>query len=238
MYIVLVMPDVVLNKKKFPYKLILLGCIVVLGIILHQMGIFDWYRFLEVGEKYAHTWWFPPVIIIIKALLYMFALPGSVMYWVSGLLFPPLYATIIIVIGGVLGAVLAYRFSRSMSRDSAERIQSSRFFKMLRNHSDFATLSAIRSLPNFPHSIINYGSGMLNIPMPRFLISTIIGFAAKGFLYASAIHHAATADALSDAIQLRTVLPLIGLVALFAIGKLFKRKVPPLPATEQEQETP
>lgn len=221
------MPDVIPNKKKFPCKPILLGCIILLGIILHQTGIFDWYHFLEVGKKYAHTWWFPPVVVIIKAVLYMFALPGSTMYLVSGLLFPPLYATVIVVIGGVSGAVLAYRFSRSMSRDSAERIQSSRFFKMLRNHSDFVTLSAIRSLPGFPHSIINYGSGMLNIPMPRFLISTIIGFAAKGFLYTSAIHHAATADALSDAIQLRTVLPLLGLAALFVIGKLFQRKAAP-----------
>ncbi len=229
------MSDVILKKRKYPYKLILLGGIILTGIILHQMGIFDWYRFLEIGEKYAHTWWFPPAVVITKAALYMFALPGSTMYWVSGLLFPPVYATIIVVFGGVFGAVLAYRFAQNMSRDSAERIRSSRFFKILRNHSDFATLSAIRSLPNFPHSIINYGSGMLNIPMPRFLVSTIIGFTAKGFLYTSAIHHAATADALSDAIQLRTVLPLLGLVLLFAAGKLLQRKLPQS-STEPDRE--
>jgi len=231
------MDDLSGRKTKFPYKLIILGVIIVTGITLHQLGIFDWRRFLEIGEQYAHTWWFPPVIIIIKALLYMFALPGSSMYWVAGLLFEPLYATTIVVTGGVSGAILAYRFSQGMSKDAAERIQSSRFFKVIRNHSDFATLSAIRSLPNFPHSVINYGSGMLGVPMTRFLTSTIIGFTAKGYLYTSAIHHAATADDLSDVIRLQTVLPLIVLTLLFVAGKLLQRKLPEQ-SIEQDRETP
>lgn len=217
------------TKSKFPVKLILLGVIILAGVILHHTGIFDWYRFLEIGEYYAHTWWFPPLVVIVKAVLYMFALPGSSMYWISGILFEPLFATIIVVIGGVLGAVLAYRFSQSMSHDQAEKIQSSRFFKVILNHSDFATLSAVRSLPNFPHSIINYSAGMLRVPMKRFLLSTLIGFTAKGYLYTSAIHHAATADDLSDVIKLHTILPLIGLTLLFVVGKFLQRKLPEQP---------
>lgn len=227
-----------LEKKKRPYKLLLLGAIIVSGIVLHQMGILDWYRLLDIGEKYAHTWWFPPIVIVVKAVLYMFAMPGSSMYWVAGILFPPLYATIIVVIGGVSGSILAYRFSQNMSKDSANRIQSSRFFSVIRNHSDFLTLSAIRTLPNFPHSVINYGSGILHVPMTRFLLSTIIGFTAKGYLYTAAIHHAATADDLTDVIQLETILPLIVLTLLFVIGKFFQRKKLPEQPIEPEQETP
>ncbi len=232
------MTEVMLEKKKRPYKLLLLGAIIVSGIVLHQMGILDWYRLLDIGEKYAHTWWFPPIVIVVKAVLYMFAMPGSSMYWVAGILFPPLYATIIVVIGGVSGSILAYRFSQNMSKDSANRIQSSRFFSVIRNHSDFLTLSAIRTLPNFPHSVINYGSGILHVPMTRFLLSTIIGFTAKGYLYTSAIHHAATADDLTDVIQLETILPLIVLTLLFVIGKFFQRKKLPEQPIEPEQETP
>jgi len=238
LYIVTVMTEVMLEKKKRPYKLLLLGAIIVSGIVLHQMGILDWYRLLDIGEKYAHTWWFPPIVIVVKAVLYMFAMPGSSMYWVAGILFPPLYATIIVVIGGVSGSILAYRFSQNMSKDSANRIQSSRFFSVIRNHSDFLTLSAIRTLPNFPHSVINYGSGILHVPMTRFLLSTIIGFTAKGYLYTAAIHHAATADDLTDVIQLETILPLIVLTLLFVIGKFFQRKKLPEQPIEPEQETP
>jgi len=237
LYISSAMSDVLIEKKKRPYKLIIFLVIVATAITLHQLGVFDWYRLVEVGEIYAHTWWFPVVVIITKAVMYMFAMPGSSMYWVAGILFEPIYATIIVVIGGVGGSLLAYGFSQRMSAESAQRIQSSRFFSVIRNHSDFLTLSAIRTLPNFPHSIINYGSGMLRVPLPRFIISTIIGFTAKGYLYTAAIHHAATADDLSDVIQLETVLPLIGLTLLFAIGKFFQRKKLPETVTEPDQET-
>ncbi len=124
------MSEVLLEKKKPPYKLLILVAIIVTGIVLHQLGILDWYRLLEVGEKYAHTWWFPPLVIIVKAVLYMFAMPGSSMYWVAGLLFTPLYATTIVVIGGVAGSVMAYYFSRSMSKGPADRIKKSRFFRL------------------------------------------------------------------------------------------------------------
>jgi uncharacterized membrane protein YdjX (TVP38/TMEM64 family) len=214
------------SRKKGPYKLIILGLIVIAGILLHQTGIVDWHTLLAMGERYAHTWWFPAAIVVVKAVLYMFAMPGSSMYWISGLFFRPPVATALVVVGGVGGAVLAYYFSQKMSQEMAERIRASRFFGIMRNHSDFATLSAIRTLPNFPHSIINYGSGILNVPMPRFLVSTIIGFAAKGYLYTSAIHHAATADELADVVRWETILPLVGLTLLFIIGKLLQRRFP------------
>jgi uncharacterized membrane protein YdjX (TVP38/TMEM64 family) len=219
------MAEIDLAKPKRPYKLIILGIIIVTGVILHQSGVFDWYRILEVGEQYAHLWWFPPLIIIVKAVLYVFALPGSSMYWVAGVFFEPLAATVILVIGGLGGAIGGYFFSRRMSGEMEEKIQTSRFFRILRNHSDFATLSAIRTLPNFPHSIINYGSGLLHVPLPRFIVSTLIGFTAKSYLYASAIHHAATAEDASDVVQLQTILPLIGLTILFVAGKLISKRV-------------
>lgn len=224
-------------NKNLPHKLILLGIILVSGFILHQLGIFDWHRFLDLGGHYASRWWFPAAVILVKAFLYMFALPGSSMYWVAGLFFEPLIATPIVVAGGVSGAILAYLFSQKLSADSVERISSSRFFRVIRDHSDFPTLCAIRTLPNFPHSVINYGSGILRVPLPRFIGATIIGFAAKGFLYTSAIHHAATADYLSDAIRLETILPLIGLTVLFLAGKFLQRRLPRKP-TAPERETP
>lgn len=224
------------RAKKGPYKLVILGLIVIAGVILHQTGVIDWHTLLEMGELYAHTWWFPAAIVIVKAVLYMFAMPGSSMYWISGLFFRPPVATTLVVIGGVSGAVLAYYFSQKMSQEMADRIRTSRFFGIMRNHSDFATLSAIRTLPNFPHSIINYGSGILNVPMPRFLLSTIIGFTAKGYLYTSAIHYAATADELAEVVRWETILPLVGLTLLFIIGKLLQRRFP-RKTTEQDPGT-
>jgi uncharacterized membrane protein YdjX (TVP38/TMEM64 family) len=213
------------KARKRTYKPYVLIGLLVTGIILHQLNVIDWFRILNIAETYAHHWWFPPLIVTVKAVLYIFALPGSSMYWVAGLLYEPLPATLIIVIGGVGGAIGAYFFSRSMSDEMSERIESSRFFSFLKVHGDFASLSAARTLPNFPHSVINYGAGILNIPFPSFFFSTLIGFTAKGYLYTSAIHHAMIADELSDVVKLETLLPLILLTALFIIGKLLQKRL-------------
>lgn len=206
-------------KKRVPYKIIMFALLISAGVILHLLGWFDWRRFIELGEEYAHTWWFAPAIIIIKVVLYTFALPGSVMFWVAGLFYNPITATLVIVAGGVGGASAAYFFARSISRGDADKVESSRFFSLLNKHTDLATLCAVRTLPNFPHTVINYGSAILNVPFPRFIISTLVGFTVKGYLYSSMIRRAATADGLSDVIDLKTFGSLIIVAALFIAGK-------------------
>ena len=192
--------------------------------MLDRMGLFDWRRVIQIGEIHAHRWWFPPTLVLLKAVFYLFAFPGSIFFWVAGLLYHPLEATLIIAAGGVGGALCAYFFSRKMSLAFAEKVRNSRFFRFMANHSDFATLCAVRTLPGFPHSIINYGAGMLRIPLPRFALSTLIGFTAKGYVYASAIRLAATADEIGDALSPGAIFPLFALGALFIAGNLLQRK--------------
>jgi uncharacterized membrane protein YdjX (TVP38/TMEM64 family) len=213
-----------IEKPKRPYKIILLGLILILGILAVQLGWFDWRLFLHQGEQYAHLWWFAPAVIVAKVVLYTFALPGSTLIWVAGLFYHPIAATLIIVAGGTGGALAAYGFCQRMSADAHRRIETSRFFQFLRRHSDWATLCAIRILPNFPHSVINYGSGLLALPLPRFVISTVVGFAVKGYLYAAMIRNAATADTLAEVIDLKILGPLFILAALFLVGKAIQRR--------------
>lgn len=203
--------------------MIILGLLVSAGVILHLLGWFDWRRFIELGEQYAHHWWFAPAIIVIKVVLYTFALPGSVMFWVAGLFYDPIPATAVIVAGGVGGATAAYFFARRISGEDAGKVETSRLFSLLQNHTDFTTLCAVRTVPNFPHTVINYGAGILNIPLPRFIVSTLVGFTIKGYLYASMIRRAATAEGLSDAICFKTVGSLFIVAALFMAGKAFQQ---------------
>lgn len=213
------MPESRPAKKGVPYKIIILVLFVSAGVILHLLGWFDWRRFIEGGEKFAHTWWFAPAIIMIKVVLYAFALPGSVMFWVAGLFYDPITATMVIVAGGVGGATAAYSFARSMSGEDADRLETSRFFSLLQKHTDLATLCAVRILPNFPHTVINYGAGVLKVPLLRFVVSSVIGFIIKGYLYASMIRRAATSDSILEAFDLKTIGSLFIIAALFIAGK-------------------
>ncbi len=215
------LPD---NKSIKSFKLILLGLLVFAGIVLHQLGILEERFFLEAGERHLDRWWFAPLIILVKAVLYIFALPGSLMYVVAGLLYQPIHATLIIVAGGVAGAIGAYFFSRYMSQATRQRVQSSKAFSIMKKHGDFATLSAVRILPGFPHSVTNYGSGILGIPLRRFIITAAIGFAVKGYLYSSAIHQATRRGDPEGSGGLGMVIPLVLLAALILLGKILRRK--------------
>lgn len=211
------------GRNRVPYKIIMLGLLISAGVILHLLGWFDWRRFIELGEEYAHTWWFAPAIIMVKMVLYTFALPGSVMFWVAGLFYDPIPATAVIVAGGVGGATTAYFFARSISGEDAGRVETTRLFSLMRKNTDLATLCAVRTLPNFPHTVINYGAAILNVPLPRFIISTLVGFTIKGYLYSSMIRRAATADGFSGIIDLRTIGSLLIVAALFMAGKAFQQ---------------
>ncbi|MCJ8501201.1 TVP38/TMEM64 family protein [Desulfatitalea alkaliphila] len=207
------------------YKPILFGLVVVLGIVAGQLGWFDWRLFVAQGERYAHLWWFIPALIAAKVVLYTFALPGSTLIWVAGLFYQPLTATAIIVAGGTLGALAAYGLCRWLAgKGGGSPAKPARVLRFLYSNSDWGTLLAVRTLPNFPHSVINYGAGVLAVPLPRFLIATAVGFTIKGFLYALMIRNAATADTIAEAIDLQTLGPLFVLAALFLAGPALQRR--------------
>lgn len=210
--------------RNIPYPVTLLLVLILAAIVLDRTGAFDRHPMVRIGEIHAHRWWFPPALVLIKIAFYTFAFPGSVFFWVAGLLYHPLEATLIIAAGGLGGALCGYFFSRKMSLSFVKKIRDSRFFRTIEKHSDFASLCAVRTLPSFPHSIINYSAGMLRLPLPGFALSTLIGFTAKGYVYASAIRLAGTADELSDVLSPSAFIPLLALVVLLIAGKLLQRK--------------
>lgn len=163
------------------------------------------------------------MVIALKIVLYAFALPGYFLYWVAGIHYPPVKATLVIVMGGVIGAVTA--FARRMSGDATRKIGTSRFLSYLKTHSDFGTLCAIRLLPAFPHSVINYGSALIGVPLHRFVLSTLIGFSVNGYLYASAIWNTIKADNLKDITSSETMIPIVLLSLLFLFARIWHQRL-------------
>ncbi|SDB05177.1 Uncharacterized membrane protein YdjX, TVP38/TMEM64 family, SNARE-associated domain [Desulfonatronum thiosulfatophilum] len=196
------------------------GWVVILGI----MGLALWFG-MEYGklihlkaEQWTHTWWLVPILICAQAFPFALALPGSIMFLVIGLLYDPLPATAMITAGGVLGSTLAYYFSRRLGNSWVSRVQQGRMYQILRRNTNFLMLCAMRTLPGFPHSIINYGSGLLRIPLKRFVISAMIGYMLKGLLYASMLHGVMDVDEGREMISLEVLWPLIVLAGLFIVG--------------------
>lgn len=158
----------------------------------------------------------PLFIIFSMAAAWTFALPGSVFFFVTPLLFAPPEATLIICAGSAAGTAMGYATARYIGGPWVERFHSHRITQFLTRHSSFASLFAIRIFPGSQHGLINYGAGLVKVPILRFLIATISAIAIKAFLYAKAIEGSVGASNIREALNWQTVtaLSLLGLLAL------------------------
>ncbi len=197
---------------------VILLIMVALGIVLHYSGVLDWGKILHWARSESHHWWIPLALISFQILLFTLALPGSAMLLVVAPLYSPGTATLILTTGATLGALGAYWFARRETLAWSVRVKDSHLFHVLEQKGDFLSLCAIRLLPAFPHSVINYGAGLLHLHLVSFIFSSIIGLGIKSFLYSNAIHGALQASRVSELIRVDTLGPLVILALLTTIA--------------------
>lgn len=198
--------------------------LVCIGALLHALGVFDWRETLQWARGHAQHWWLAAALIAAQVVLFMFALPGSTVLWLVAPLYPPAVAAAILAAGGSLGGLAGYFFARRMTARQMALLRRKRLFLLLEKHADFPALLALRLLPAFPHSVINYGAGVLRLPVAAFLAAAALGLGVKSFLYASVIYPVAQAE-FSEFARMDTVLALLGLALLVFAGRAFRRRV-------------
>lgn len=191
------------------YKLIILVILVGLGITLKLTGKIDPEQLIVVARQYADHWWLGLLLVAIQTVLFTFAMAGSSMVWITAALFTPLTSTAIITAGTTLGAVSAYFFSKLLSEEWTQKIKNTRIYKLLHKEGNFLTLYALRMMPGFPHSVINYSSGILKIKFINFIPAAMLGTAVKTYVYSVVIYNTTTPGALSSSISVSTVWPLL-----------------------------
>lgn len=202
------------------WQIVLLIVLISTGLILQFSGLLDLRMLLQWAKKYSEFSWLPVLLILIQAMMFTFALPGSSMLWIVAPLYQPLTATAFLIIGTTLGALSAYWLAHHTHSPWLQQVKKQHIFSMLKQRSDFFILFILRIFPGLPHSLINYCAGLLQISLISFVITTIIGTGIKTLLYAQAIHTAVNTEALSGQELLGIVIPLLLLVVLSIISRL------------------
>jgi uncharacterized membrane protein YdjX (TVP38/TMEM64 family) len=200
------------------YKLFLLAGLVALGIALQLSGTIDIRQIINLARTYSDTWWLGLLIVVIQIMLFTFAMAGSTLVWIIAALFAPLTSTVMITTGTTLGGVLAYLFSGRLSDEWVHKVQHSRIYQYLRKQGNLFTLLALRMMPGFPHSVINYSAGILKIRMTSFITATIAGTAIKAYVYSLVIYNATTPEQAPTAMELSSIWPLLALSLLILLG--------------------
>jgi uncharacterized membrane protein YdjX (TVP38/TMEM64 family) len=204
------------------YKSIILVTLVLLGITLQLTGIIDLEQLIIVARQHSDHWWLVVLLVAIQAVLFTFAMAGSSMVWISAALYSPITSTAIMTAGTTLGAVSAYIFSQLLSVELTQKIKNTHIYKLLYKQGNFLTLFALRMMPGFPQSVINYSSGILKIKLINFIPAAIFGTAVKTYVYSVLIYNASTPSALSSSIDVSTVWPLLLLSFLILIAVFTK----------------
>lgn len=206
-------------------KLLIVVLLLASGVLLQVTGMLDAEKILAVAREYSQYWWLVAILILLQSILFTFALAGSLFLWIVAPLYPPAMATFILVAGGTLGGLGAYLFSEYLVDDWIKKIETSRTYKLLRKQGNFFTLFAMRVFPAFPHSLINYSSGILKVNLTHFISAAILGLSIKSYLYARVIHGATTAVSLEELLNIATFGPLILLSVISLVGVYIKYRL-------------
>lgn len=158
------------------------------------------------------------LVLLVMVVLFSIGLPGSFGIWLIAPFQSPLISTVLLVAASVSGALGAYAVSMRLRGDWRPEGTSRKIFLILEERSDFLTQTALRVLPGFPHSVINFAGGVLLLPLAVFTLSALIGLTIKWAVYSTALHGLADAIETGSAIQASTIAPLIVLSVLLLLG--------------------
>lgn len=177
--------------------------------------------------------WGPVVFVVLAAGLTLALFPYPLVAAASGLLFGTVGGTAASVLGGTLGAVLAFLVARhgaapAISRLAGERLEPLQAAVARRG---FVAVLYARILPGVPRDVANYAFGLTRVRMRDFMLATLIGIAPRAFAYTALGGSFRNLDS-PEAIVAMVVLVLMGLgAALLALrerrGGIVRRRPTP-----------
>lgn len=210
--------------KKYRYKILFLISLIAVGVVSQLSGMFDPGKIITIAREYADQWWLLILLVLLQMILFTFALAGSSFLWVAAALYAPLTASLVLAFGAALGGISAYFFSQRLTDEWVHKVESSRAYLLLQKHDNFFTLLALRIMPAFPHSVINYSSGILNVNIVAFISASFIGVGIKSYVFVTVIQQAASSGSIYDLLDLSVLAPLILISAVLFVGVLIVNK--------------
>jgi len=211
--------------KDYKKEIIIVAVLITAGILLELAGLLDAEKMLGIARQYSDQWWLVLVLILLQAVLFTFALAGSFFLWIAAPLYPPLLSTFILAAGATLGGISAYLFSRRLTDDWIVKIENSHAYRLLHKQDNFFTLFAMRVFPGFPHSFVNYSSGILKVKLSHFIAAAILGISIKSYIYSNVIYNATSSASFDELLDISTYGPLILLSVISLAGVIIKNKL-------------
>ncbi len=217
-----------MKKNKFGQKRIIfdiLAILIIFGLLIYFARPF--FNFLAQQQSAAqfilkYGTLGPLILIGLEAFQEMvIGLPGITT--IAGYTFGPIWATIYSLLGGTIGAIIAFYIARLLGRPILKRFvgekKLSKFDNFARGRGGVFTLFLFFLIPFLPDTLACYTAGLSPLSLPVFIIITLLGRFPPVFIAA----FFGSKIKLGYSTSLLIYLIVIGLV--LAIFYLFKDKI-------------
>lgn len=196
-----------------------LALLIAIGLLL-PVSVADLWRW--GADLATHPLAIIGVVALMIALMSL-GLPGSLCFWIIAPFHAPWFSVCMLLAGSVGGAYGAYQLGRRLGGAWRPGRLGRQVLHLLATRSDLLTQCALRVLPGFPHAFINLAAGVLRLPLRIYLLAAVVGLGIKWAVYSQAVHGMVSASQAEQALDLKTMLPLIILAALMAMGGVARR---------------
>lgn len=171
------------DRARRPPARALLYAVLVLAVVLAVIGVsFLWGQNLsiEVFVETIRSWGMWGVLgSIALMMIHSFVpFPAELLACANGMVYGPLWGTVITWIGAMLGAAIAFGLARKLGRPFVERMVARRNWQVL---DDWAAVNGwqvvliSRFIPVIAFNLINYAAGLTRLTWWQFLWTTGLG---------------------------------------------------------------
>lgn len=161
----------------------LLTGVLALVIVLAAIGFsFDWGRNLSI-EAFVETirswgmWGIAGSLALMMAHSFV-PFPAELLACANGMVYGPLWGTVITWTGAMLGAVIAFGLARKLGRPFVERMVARRKWEVLDDwaaHNGWQVVLISRFIPVIAFNLINYAAGLMRLTWWQFIWTTGLG---------------------------------------------------------------
>jgi uncharacterized membrane protein YdjX (TVP38/TMEM64 family) len=164
--------------------------------------------------------WAPVAFVALCAALTLAFFPFPLVAAAGGVLFGTLEGTLLSILGGSIGAVLAFLVARHGAREAVQSLVGAGLRRVLDaiERRGFVAVLYARIFPGVPRDLANYAFGLTRVGLGAFAAATVIGIAPRAFAYTALGGSLGNLDSTASVIAIAT------LVAMGLLGLALARR--------------
>lgn len=162
--------------------------------------------------------WAPVGYVALYALATVALVPGAIFGLAGGVLFGAIWGSLWNLLGATLGATLAFLVARYIAADWVARKAGGLLKRLIEgvDAEGWRFVALVRLVPLFPFNLSNYALGLTRIPLPHYVIATLV-FMVPGVVAYTWLGHAGRGALTGEADAVRYGLFALALLAAIAL---------------------